>query len=134
MSLLAERAAKGGKKPKPVRAKKTPPVAANDAGDTPPDAKAAKKKAAPKRKAPRPKAKARRRHAPEPMAKGRVPTRDELLAFIKESATPVGKREIARAYGMKGDQRIELKQLLRDLRDAATLPPTAPRHSRIQKH
>ena len=51
------------------------------------------------------------------MAKGRVPTRDELLAFIKESATPVGKREIARAYGLKGDQRIELKQLLRDLRD-----------------
>ena len=55
------------------------------------------------------------------MAKGRVPTRDELLAFIKESATPVGKREIARAYGLKGDQRIELKQ------------PTAPRHSRIRK-
>jgi len=51
------------------------------------------------------------------MAKGRVPTRDELLAFIKESATPVGKREIARAYGLKGDQRIELKELLRDLRD-----------------
>jgi ribonuclease R len=51
------------------------------------------------------------------MAKGRVPTRDELLAFIKESATPVGKREIARAFGLKGDQRIELKQLLRDLRD-----------------
>jgi ribonuclease R len=51
------------------------------------------------------------------MAKGRVPTRDELLAFIKESATPVGKREIARAFHIKGDQRIELKQLLRDLRD-----------------
>jgi ribonuclease R len=52
------------------------------------------------------------------MAKGRVPTRDELLAFIKESATPVGKREIARAFHIKGDQRIELKQLLRDLRDS----------------
>ena len=67
------------------------------------------------------------------MAKGRVPTRDELLAFIKESATPVGKREIARAFHIKGDQRIELKQLLRDLRDTARSPPTAPRHSRIQK-
>ncbi len=51
------------------------------------------------------------------MAKGRVPTRDELLTFIKESTTPVGKREIARAFGLKGDQRIELKELLRDLRD-----------------
>jgi ribonuclease R len=55
------------------------------------------------------------------MAKGRVPTRDELLAFIKESATPVGKREIARAYGLKGDQRIELKQLLRELRDTGDI-------------
>jgi ribonuclease R len=55
------------------------------------------------------------------MAKGRIPTRDELLAFIKESATPVGKREIARAYGLKGDQRIELKQLLRELRDVGDI-------------
>jgi ribonuclease R len=55
------------------------------------------------------------------MAKGRVPTRDELLAFIKESATPVGKREIARAWGLKGDQRIELKELLRDLRDTGDI-------------
>jgi len=52
------------------------------------------------------------------MAKGKVPTRDELLAFIRDSATPVGKREIARAWNLKGDQRIELKQLLRELRDA----------------
>ncbi|MBV8191124.1 MAG: ribonuclease R [Alphaproteobacteria bacterium] len=57
------------------------------------------------------------------MAKGRVPTRDELLAFIRDSATPVGKREIARAYGLKGDQRIELKELLRDLRDTGDVAP-----------
>ncbi|WP_289296392.1 ribonuclease R [uncultured Reyranella sp.] len=57
------------------------------------------------------------------MAKGKVPTRDELLAFIRESETPVGKREIARAYGLKGDQRIELKELLRDLRDAGDIAP-----------
>lgn len=55
------------------------------------------------------------------MAKGRVPTRDELLAFIREATTPVGKREIARAFGLKGDQRIELKQLLRDLRDSGDI-------------
>ncbi|MCC8432158.1 ribonuclease R [Reyranella aquatilis] len=57
------------------------------------------------------------------MAKGKVPTRDELLAFIRENETPVGKREIARAYGLKGDQRIELKELLRDLRDAGDIAP-----------
>ncbi|MGD9883413.1 MAG: ribonuclease R, partial [Reyranella sp.] len=55
------------------------------------------------------------------MAKGTVPTRDELLAFIRESATPVGKREIARAWGLKGDQRIALKELLRDLRDSGDI-------------
>ena len=55
------------------------------------------------------------------MAKGTVPTRDELLAFIRESATPVGKREIARAWGLKGDQRIALKEMLRDLRDSGDI-------------
>ena len=57
------------------------------------------------------------------MAKGKVPTRDELLAFIRDSETPVGKREIAKAYGLKGDQRIELKELLRDLRDTGEIAP-----------
>ncbi len=62
-----------------------------------------------------------RHPAREPMAKGRVPTRDELLAFIRESATPVGKREIARAFNLKGDQRIDLKEMLRDLRDSGEI-------------
>jgi ribonuclease R len=55
------------------------------------------------------------------MAKGKVPPRDELLAYIRDSATPVGKREIARAYGLKGDQRVELKELLRELRDSGEI-------------
>ncbi len=61
VSLLAERAAKGGgKKPKTVRAKKTPPAAANDAGDTP---KAAQKTAA-RRRRPRPRPPRRRPTTP----------------------------------------------------------------------
>src|SRR5690348_11040711 len=36
VSLLAERAAKGGKKPRPVRAKKAPPAPANDSGEAKP--------------------------------------------------------------------------------------------------
>jgi DNA topoisomerase I len=51
VSLLAERAAKGGgKKPKAARAKKAAPVAANDPGETPAKKVTAKKKAAPKKK------------------------------------------------------------------------------------
>jgi DNA topoisomerase-1 len=61
VSLLAERAAKasqgGGKKPKPVRARKTPPPAANDSGDTKPKKKTAAKKKAAKAKAPKDKQK-----------------------------------------------------------------------------
>ena len=55
------------------------------------------------------------------MAKGEVPTRDDLLAFIRESATPIGKREIARTWGLKGDQRIALKEMLRELRDVGEI-------------
>jgi ribonuclease R len=44
-----------------------------------------------------------------------LPTRDELLAFVRQSETPVGKREIARAFNIKGDDRIALKRMLREL-------------------
>jgi len=50
---------------------------------------------------------------PEP----RLPGRDEILAFIKQSQDKVGKREITRAFGLKGPQRAELKALLRDMTD-----------------
>ncbi len=50
----------------------------------------------------------RRKQAP-------LPTRDKILEFIRESPTPVGKRELARAFGIKGADRIGLKALLKDL-------------------
>ncbi len=45
-----------------------------------------------------------------------LPTRDQILAFIRESPVPVGKREIAKAFNIKGADRVGLKELLRDLR------------------
>ena len=50
------------------------------------------------------------------MAKGKVPTRDELLAFIRDSETPVGKREIARALWLKVVLRIDLNEILSGMR------------------
>ena len=38
-----------------------------------------------------------------------------MLAFIRESDSPVGKREIARAFQLKGADRIPLKALLKEL-------------------
>ncbi len=43
------------------------------------------------------------------------PTKEQVLAFIRESPTPVGKREIARAFHLKGADRIPLKALLKEL-------------------
>jgi ribonuclease R len=43
------------------------------------------------------------------------PTREQVLAFIRESPTPVGKREIARAFNLRGSDRIPLKALLKEL-------------------
>ncbi len=46
-----------------------------------------------------------------------LPSREELLAFIREHAGKVGTREIARAFGAKNADRAALKRLLRELAD-----------------
>ena len=70
------------------------------------------------------------------MTRNSLPSRDELLAFIRERSGNVGTREIARAFGAKNADRAELKRMLRDLTEgghierrrkrlhrAGTLPP-----------
>ncbi len=46
-----------------------------------------------------------------------LPTRKQILDFIQQSAEPAGKREIARAFGLKGHEKIQLKALLKDMAD-----------------
>ena len=46
-----------------------------------------------------------------------LPTRQQILDFISDSDQPAGKREIARAFGIKGQEKIALKKLLRDMGD-----------------
>jgi ribonuclease R len=46
-----------------------------------------------------------------------LPTRQQVLDFIQTSDTPAGKREIARAFGLQGQEKIALKRLLRDMAD-----------------
>jgi ribonuclease R len=43
------------------------------------------------------------------------PTREQIVAFIEESPTPVGKREIARAFHLTGGGRVWLKGVLKEL-------------------
>lgn len=44
-----------------------------------------------------------------------LPTRQQILDFIAGSEDPAGKREIARAFGLKGQEKIQLKALLKDM-------------------
>jgi len=46
-----------------------------------------------------------------------LPTRQQILDFIASSTTPAGKREIARAFGLHGNEKIQLKALLKDMAD-----------------
>jgi len=63
------------------------------------------KKAAPKKK------------APPARSAGKLPSKQEILDFLEQSTAQAGKREIARAFGIKGADRITLKALLRDMAD-----------------
>jgi len=66
----------------------------------------------------------------------RLPSREELVAFIREHSGNIGTREIARAFGAKNADRATLNRMLRELADegridrqhkrlhhAGTLPP-----------
>jgi ribonuclease R len=44
-----------------------------------------------------------------------LPTREAILAFVSEQSGKTGKREIARAFGVKGAQRIGLKRMLKEM-------------------
>jgi ribonuclease R len=79
---------------------------------------------------------AARKAPPAGGAKRALPSRDELLAFVRDKSGKVGTREIARAFGAKNADRAALKRMLRKLADeghieqrrkklhrAGTLPP-----------
>ncbi|MDZ5696370.1 ribonuclease R [Chelativorans sp. M5D2P16] len=46
-----------------------------------------------------------------------LPSRDDILRFISENPDRSGKREIAKAFGIKGGDRVWLKDKLRELQD-----------------
>jgi len=49
------------------------------------------------------------------------PLKDAILGWIQENPHAVGKREIARAFGLKGEARVELKRVLRELEEAGEI-------------
>ncbi|WP_417250354.1 ribonuclease R [Celeribacter sp.] len=68
----------------------------------------------------------------------RIPTKDDILKWISENPTLTSKRDIAKAFGIKGAARIDLKRVLKELeaeghlskqrktyRDPDSLPPVS---------
>ncbi len=50
-----------------------------------------------------------------------IPSRAEILQWIADHPTQTAKRDIAKAFGIKGAARIDLKRLLREMEDAGDL-------------
>lgn len=49
--------------------------------------------------------------------KAGLPTREDILRFIESSREPAGKREIAKAFAIRGPDKVLLKALLKDMAD-----------------
>ncbi len=59
--------------------------------------------------------------AKKPAPRAEVPTENDVLAFIQASPSVVGKREIARHFGLKGGDKVHLKALLKDMEEKGLL-------------
>ncbi|RWB26955.1 MAG: ribonuclease R [Mesorhizobium sp.] len=59
------------------------------------------------------------------------PSRDEILRYIAENPDRSGKRDIAKAFALRGEDRIWLKDILRDLQDEGLLTKERKRLARV---
>ncbi len=59
-----------------------------------------------------------------------LPSREQLRQFIREAPNRVGKREIARAFGVGPEQRAELRELLKALQTEGATEPAGARRVR----
>ena len=56
-----------------------------------------------------------------------LPTKDQIQNWIAENPGLTGKRDIAKAFGIKGDARIDLKRMLKELESEGAVEKTARR-------
>ncbi|MER8560764.1 ribonuclease R [Mesorhizobium sp. M0578] len=59
------------------------------------------------------------------------PSREEILRYIAENPDRAGKRDIAKAFALRGEDRIWLKDVLRDLQDEGLLTKERKRLARV---
>jgi ribonuclease R len=75
---------------------------------------------------PKPPAKSRK---PARQPRARVPDRDEILSYVDESGGDPSRRDLVRAFGLKGRERTRLKRAVRELQDEGALPSRRERSS-----
>jgi ribonuclease R len=51
----------------------------------------------------------------------RVPSPEEILAFLRDNPTVTARRDIARAFGLKGAAKLELRRLLAEMADSGQI-------------
>jgi ribonuclease R len=57
----------------------------------------------------------RNKKPPRQKRQAPLPTEEQIRAFIRDSKGPVGKREVARAFGIRGPAKIALKALMKQM-------------------
>ena len=51
----------------------------------------------------------------------RIPSKADILQWISDHPTQTAKRDIAKAFGIKGAARIDLKRILKEMEDEGLL-------------
>ncbi len=67
------------------------------------------------------------KHTPE------RPDKAAILRVIADAHTPLTKRDIVSAFGIRGDDRRDIKDLLRELEDEGLIVKTAARNTPCPK-
>ena len=73
---------------------------------------------------------AKAKGAPHKRTVGKLPSKQDIIDFLATATGESGKREIARAFGVKGGDRIALKQLLREMADSGLIAGSRRKLSR----
>src|SRR5262249_55769591 len=113
VELIAARSAKGGKKP--AKASGTKTAAKKSARKSKSSRKSDKETVEETAGEAEPGAKTK--GAPRQATVGRLPSKQEILDYLETASVKAGKREISRAFGVKGGDRVALKELLRSMAD-----------------
>jgi ribonuclease R len=70
------------------------------------------------------------RRADKPAARGGLPSREEVLRYLQSAQGEVTKRDLVRAFGLRGSERTGLKDILRELEGEGAL--TRGRRRRVR--